>query len=144
MADHWAAYGRNYYARHDYEAIATDRADALMAALRGSLETLPGRSTAAGVIAAADDFSYLDPTDQSESSRQGVRILFIEGSRLVFRLSGTGTQGATLRLYIERYEAAMGNLGLATADALAPLIAAAQELADVTGHTGMDAPSVIT
>jgi phosphoglucomutase len=144
MADHWAAYGRNYYVRHDYEAIATDRADALMAALRGSLETLPGRSTAAGVIAAADDFSYLDPTDQSVSSRQGVRILFIDGSRLVFRLSGTGTQGATLRLYIDRYEAATGDLGLATADALAALIAAAQELADVTGHTGMNAPGVIT
>ncbi|HEX7854687.1 MAG TPA: alpha-D-glucose phosphate-specific phosphoglucomutase [Sphingobium sp.] len=144
MADHWAAYGRNYYARHDYEAIATERADALMAALRASLEALPGRMTAAGTIAAADDFSYLDPTDQTVSSRQGVRILFEDGSRLVFRLSGTGTQGATLRLYIERYEAASGDLGLATGVALAPLIAAAQNLADISGHTGMDAPSVIT
>lgn len=144
MAEHWATYGRNYYARHDYEGIATERADALMAALRGALGTLPGRETVAGVIAAADDFSYTDPTDQSVSSRQGVRILFTDGSRLVFRLSGTGTEGATLRLYIERYEAASGNLGLATAEALGPLIAAAQELADVRGYTGMDAPSVIT
>ncbi|MET0241527.1 MAG: alpha-D-glucose phosphate-specific phosphoglucomutase [Sphingobium sp.] len=144
MADHWGRYGRNYYARHDYEAIATDKADALMAALRGALESLPGRETAGGVIAVADDFSYLDPTDQSVSSKQGVRIKFADGSRLVFRLSGTGTQGATLRLYIERYEQASGNLTLETGDALAPLIAAAQELADITGYTGMDAPSVIT
>ncbi|MFT3965664.1 MAG: alpha-D-glucose phosphate-specific phosphoglucomutase, partial [Sphingobium sp.] len=144
MAEHWATYGRNYYARHDYEGIATERADALMAALRDSLPALPGRATAAGTISTADDFSYLDPTDRSVSNRQGVRILFTDGSRLVFRLSGTGTQGATLRLYIERYEPSSGNLGLPTAEALAPLIAAAQELADISGHTGMDAPSVIT
>lgn len=144
MAEHWATYGRNYYARHDYEAVATDRADALMAALRASLETLPGRSTVAGVIATADDFAYLDPTDQSVSSRQGVRILFEDGSRLVFRLSGTGTEGATIRLYIERYEPRTGNLAQETGEALAPLIAAAQELADISGYTGMSAPSVIT
>ncbi len=144
MADHWALYGRNYYARHDYESIATERADALMVALRASLPTLPGRTTVAGTIATADDFSYLDSTDQSVSSQQGVRILFDDGSRLVFRLSGTGTQGATLRLYIERYEPNTGDLAQETGTALAPLIAAAQELADVSGHTGMDAPSVIT
>ncbi|MCE7795280.1 alpha-D-glucose phosphate-specific phosphoglucomutase [Sphingobium sufflavum] len=144
MADHWALYGRNYYARHDYEAVASDRADALMAALRASLDTLPGRVTAAGTIATADDFAYLDPTDQSVSNRQGVRILFEDGSRLVFRLSGTGTEGATIRLYIERYEPKTGDLAQAVDDALAPLIAAAQDLADISGHTGMDAPTVIT
>ncbi|HEX7822590.1 MAG TPA: alpha-D-glucose phosphate-specific phosphoglucomutase [Sphingobium sp.] len=144
MADHWALYGRNYYARHDYEAIATERADALMGTLRASLATLPGRATVAGTIATADDFSYLDPTDQSVSNRQGVRILFEDGSRIVFRLSGTGTQGATLRLYIERYEPRTGNLAQETGTALAPLIAAAQQLADISGHTGMAAPSVIT
>ncbi|MET0363880.1 MAG: alpha-D-glucose phosphate-specific phosphoglucomutase [Sphingobium sp.] len=144
MTEHWATYGRNYYARHDYEAIATERADALMAALRESLPTLPGRTTTAGTISAADDFSYLDSTDGSVSSKQGVRILFTDGSRLVFRLSGTGTEGATLRLYIERYEPASGTLDLATAEALAPLIVAAQELADISGYSGMDAPSVIT
>lgn len=144
MADHWAKYGRNYYARHDYEAIATEKADALMAALRGKLETLAGTETSGGTVAGADDFSYLDPTDQSVSSRQGVRILFEDGSRIVFRLSGTGTEGATLRVYIERYVAQDGDLGLETGIALAPLVAAAQELADIIGFTGMRAPSVIT
>lgn len=144
MADHWATYGRNYYARHDYEAIATDRADALMAALRGKLDSLAGTGNSGGTISAADDFAYTDPTDGSVSSHQGVRILFEDGSRVVFRLSGTGTQGATLRVYIERYMAPDGDLTLATGDALAPLVAAAQELADISGYTGMDAPSVIT
>lgn len=144
MGEHWSTYGRNYYARHDYEGIATEKADQLMAALRASLGTLPGRTTAAGTISTADDFSYLDPTDQSVSSKQGVRILFEDGSRLVFRLSGTGTEGATLRLYIERYEPSSGDLQQDTSAALKPLITAAQELADVRGYTGMETPSVIT
>ncbi len=144
MTDHWATYGRNYYARHDYEAIAKDKADALMAALRGKLATLPGTTNSGGTVKAADDFAYTDPTDQSISRNQGVRILFEDGSRVVFRLSGTGTEGATLRVYIERYVAPDGDLALETADALAPLIAAAQELADIAGYTGMDQPSVIT
>lgn len=144
MADHWALYGRNYYARHDYEAVATERADALMARLRDSLATLPGRVTAAGTIATADDFAYLDSTDQSVSSNQGVRILFEDGSRLVFRLSGTGTEGATIRLYIERYEPKTGDLTQETGAALASLIAAAEELADIRKNTGMDMPTVIT
>lgn len=144
MADHWATYGRNYYARHDYEAIAKDKADALMAALRGTLATLPGTTNSGGTVKEADDFAYTDPSDQSISRNQGVRILFEDGSRVVFRLSGTGTQGATLRVYIERYIGPDGDLALETADALAPLIAAAQELADIAGYTGMDQPSVIT
>jgi phosphoglucomutase len=144
MADHWATYGRNYYARHDYEAIAKDRADALMAALRAKLATLPGTTNNGGTVKSADDFAYTDPTDQSVSKNQGVRILFEDGSRVVFRLSGTGTQGATLRVYIERYVGSDGALDLETGDALAPLIAAAQEVADIAGFTGMDKPSVIT
>ena len=144
MTDHWAIYGRNYYARHDYEAIAKDRADALMAALRAKLDTLPGSANSGGTIASADDFAYTDPTDASVSDHQGVRILYEDGSRIVMRLSGTGTEGATLRVYIERYVAPGGDLAMATGDALAPLIAAAQELADITGFTGMDRPSVIT
>ncbi|MES2173732.1 MAG: alpha-D-glucose phosphate-specific phosphoglucomutase [Pseudomonadota bacterium] len=144
MADHWATYGRNYYARHDYEAIAKDKADALMAALRAKPESLPGTVNSGGTVKAADDFAYTDPTDQSVSRNQGVRILFTDGSRVVFRLSGTGTQGATLRVYIERYVGPDGDLALETSDALAPLIAAAQELADIRGYTGMDQPSVIT
>ncbi|WP_300397483.1 alpha-D-glucose phosphate-specific phosphoglucomutase [uncultured Sphingobium sp.] len=144
MADHWATYGRNYYARHDYEAIAKDRADALMAALRDKLTTLPGTSNSGGTISSADDFAYTDPTDGSISQNQGIRILFEDGSRIVFRLSGTGTEGATLRVYIERYVAADGDLSMETAVALAPLIAAAQEVAEISGFTGMDSPSVIT
>ena len=144
MAEHWARFGRNYYARHDYEAIATDRADALMAALRASLADLPGRATPAGEVAAADDFAYTDPTDGSVSARQGVRIGFVDGSRIVFRLSGTGTEGATLRVYLERYVAADGDLALETGAALAPLVAAAETLGGIAGHTGMDRPSVIT
>ncbi|MBR2267880.1 alpha-D-glucose phosphate-specific phosphoglucomutase [Sphingobium sp.] len=144
MADHWATYGRNYYARHDYEAIAKDKADALMAALRDTLASLPSTGNSGGTVKAADDFAYTDPTDQSVSKNQGVRILFEDGSRVVFRLSGTGTEGATLRVYIERYVGPDGDLALATGDALAPLVAAAQELADIAGYTGMDQPSVIT
>ncbi|MCP1471039.1 phosphoglucomutase [Sphingobium sp. OAS761] len=144
MADHWATYGRNYYARHDYEAIAKDRADALMTALRGKLDSLPGTSNSGGMVKSADDFAYTDPTDQSVSRNQGIRILFADGSRVVFRLSGTGTEGATLRVYIERYVAPGGDLALDTGDALAPLIAAAQEIADISGFTGMRGPSVIT
>ena len=144
MADHWATYGRNYYARHDYEAIAKDKADALMAALRASLGSLPGTTNSGGTIKSADDFAYTDPTDQSVSRNQGVRILFTDGSRVVFRLSGTGTEGATLRVYLERYVGTDGDLGMATGDALAPLIVAAQEVADIAGYTGMDQPSVIT
>lgn len=144
MTEHWATYGRNYYARHDYEAIAKDKADALMAALRERLDSLPGTSNSGGAIQSADDFAYTDPTDQSVSRNQGLRILFVDGSRVVFRLSGTGTEGATLRVYIERYVGPNGDLRMETAEALAPLIAAAQELADIRGFTGMDRPSVIT
>ena len=144
MADHWASHGRNYYARHDYEAIATDRADALMTALRDSLPRLPGLMNSGGTIRSADDFAYTDPTDQSVSRNQGVRVMFEDGSRIVFRLSGTGTEGATLRVYIERYVDQGGDLGMETGKALAPLIAAAQEVADIAGFTGMDGPSVIT
>ena len=144
MAAHWSDYGRNYYARHDYEAIASDRADALMAALRDKLPALPGTANSGGTVKSADDFAYADPTDQSVSRNQGIRILFEDGSRIVFRLSGTGTEGATLRVYIERYVDQGGELGMETAQALAPLVRAAEEVADISGFTGMDRPSVIT
>jgi phosphoglucomutase len=144
MTEHWATYGRNYYARHDYEAIAKDRADALMTALREKLATLPGTVNSGGTVKSADDFTYTDPTDQSVSHNQGVRLLFEDGSRIVFRLSGTGTEGATLRVYIERYVGQGGDLALETAEALEPLVRAAQEAADIAGFTGMERPSVIT
>jgi len=141
---HWAEYGRNYYSRHDYEAVETEKADALMAELRGKLATLPGTAFGALKVAAADDFAYNDPVDGSVSSKQGVRILFEGGSRVVFRLSGTGTSGATLRVYVERYEADPARHGIDTQEALADLIMVADEIASIRSHTGRTEPTVIT
>jgi phosphoglucomutase len=141
---HWAEYGRNYYARHDYEAVDTDAANRLVAELRAKLPVLPGTSIGGRAIALADDFAYLDPVDGSKSSNQGVRIGFADGSRVVFRLSGTGTSGATLRVYLERYESDREKLGLSNAEALAELVAAAEEIAGIRAHTGRDEPDVIT
>lgn len=141
---HWAEYGRNYYARHDYEGVDSEAANGLIAHLRVQLPDLPGRQLHGLTVAAADDFSYSDPVDGSISRHQGIRILFEGGSRVVFRLSGTGTSGATLRVYIERYEPDPARHGLATADALADLIAAAEDLAEITRRTGRAEPDVIT
>ncbi len=142
--DHWAKFGRNYYARHDYEGVESDKADALMAALRGSLATLPGTAFGDLVVAAADDFAYTDPTDGSVSRNQGVRVLFDGGSRVVFRLSGTGTSGATLRVYLERYEPVGGDLDRETGEMLADIVAAADAIAGIVKHTGRTAPDVVT
>ena len=144
VTQHWATYGRNYYSRHDYEEVDSDAANGLMAALRAKLADLPGTKIGDLLVTEADDFSYLDPVDQSVSNSQGVRILFEGGSRVVFRLSGTGTSGATLRVYIERYEPDASRHDLETQGALADLIAAAENLADIRSRTGRDAPSVIT
>nr|WP_240962429.1 alpha-D-glucose phosphate-specific phosphoglucomutase [Sphingobium sp. TB-6] len=144
MTGHWATYGRNYYARHDYEAIAKDKADALMDALRDRLATLPGFATILGTVSQADDFAYTDPTDGSVSSQQGIRVIFDDGSRIVFRLSGTGTEGATLRVYLDRYVGPEGRLDMKTADALFRLIDSAERIADIEDFTGMNSPSVIT
>ena len=141
---HWARFGRNYYARHDYEGVDKAAADALIAGLREALPTLPGRAVAGMTIAAADDFAYTDPTDGSVSAGQGIRILFEGGSRVVFRLSGTGTSGATLRVYLERYEPADGDLDAETGAMLADLIAAAEEIAGIARHTGRTQPDVVT
>jgi phosphoglucomutase len=141
---HWAEYGRNYYSRHDYEAVASEDADALMEALRGKLPGLAGQKFRGLTIAAADDFAYRDPIDNSLATRQGIRILFADGSRIVYRLSGTGTSGATLRVYIERYESDPAKHDLETQAALADLIACAESLAEIRRRTGRDAPSVIT
>ena len=142
--DHWATYGRNYYARHDYEGVESDRADALMAELRGKLDTLASTQVAGLRVAEADDFAYTDPTDGSISRNQGVRILFDGGSRVVFRLSGTGTSGATLRVYLERYEPADGDLDRDTGEMLADIVAAADAIAGIARHTGRTEPDVIT
>lgn len=141
---HWAAYGRNYYSRHDYEGVDTDAANGLVEALRGKLDSLPGTQFGDLTVATADDFAYHDPVDKSVSKNQGIRILFEGGSRVVFRLSGTGTSGATLRVYIERYEPDPNRHGLETQDALADLIAVAETIADIRSRTGRDTPSVIT
>lgn len=142
--EHWAKFGRNYYARHDYEAIETARADALIAALTASLSALPGQSFGPLTVATADSFSYVDPVDGSVSSNQGLRVLFEGGSRIVFRLSGTGTEGATLRVYLERYEPAGGALDEDTTAMLGELIAAAEAIAGIIHHTGRTGPDVIT
>jgi phosphoglucomutase len=142
--DHWARYGRNYYARHDYEGVDSAAADAMIEELRARLASLRGERIGALTIAAADDFAYLDPVDGSESRNQGIRILFEGGSRIVFRLSGTGTSGATIRVYIERYEPAGGDLGRETGDAIADLVGAVEAIAGIARHTGRTAPDVIT
>lgn len=142
--EHWARFGRNYYARHDYEGVDSAAADRLMAELRGRLATLPGTAFGPLTVEAADDFAYRDPTDGSISANQGVRVLFVGGSRAVFRLSGTGTSGATLRVYLERYEPAGGILDADTGDMLAPMVAAAEEIAGIARHTGRTAPDVVT
>ena len=144
VTQHWATYGRNYYSRHDYEGVDTDAANGLIDNLRQKLPTLPGTKFGDLTVAAADDFAYHDPVDKSVSQHQGIRILFEGGSRVVFRLSGTGTTGATLRVYIERYEPDSTRHNIETQEALADLIAAAQSLADIRGRTGRDAPTVIT
>jgi phosphoglucomutase len=142
--EHWATYGRNYYARHDYEGLPTEAADALIAELTAALPGLPGTAIGDLTVAVADSFSYLDPVDGSTSANQGLRVLFEGGSRVVFRLSGTGTEGATLRVYLERYEPVGGALDQDTGAMLADLIAAAETLAGITRHTGRTQPSVIT
>ncbi|MES3014543.1 MAG: alpha-D-glucose phosphate-specific phosphoglucomutase [Pseudomonadota bacterium] len=144
LRDHWQTYGRNYYSRHDYEGVDSAAADALMAHLRESLATLPGRTIGGATIASADDFAYTDPVDGSVSSAQGIRIGLADGSRIVFRLSGTGTEGATLRVYLERFEPDATRHAVETQAALAPLVALADQLAGIRERTGRTQPTVIT
>jgi phosphoglucomutase len=144
LAEHWARFGRNYYSRHDFEAIESAKADAMFAALRGSLGGLPGREVEGMSVSAADDFAYTDPVDGSVSQKQGVRVMFSDGSRIVYRLSGTGTEGATLRVYLERYAAGPGGLDLDAQEALGPVIRAAHALAGIAAYTGRSSPDVVT
>jgi phosphoglucomutase len=142
--EHWRTYGRNYYTRHDYEAVATEGAQALMNGLTARLGDLPGQTLAGQTVAFADDFSYADPVDGSVSSHQGLRVGFTDGSRIVYRLSGTGTSGATLRVYIERFEPDPAQHGAEPQQALAGLIALADQIAGIRLHTGRERPDVIT
>ncbi len=141
---HWAEYGRNYYSRHDYEGIETEAANGLMDTLRARLDTLAGTTFRDLTVAEADDFAYHDPVDGSVSRHQGIRILFENGSRVVFRLSGTGTSGATLRVYLEHYEPDPAKHEQDTQETLADLIAYAEHVAEIAKRTGRTAPTVIT
>jgi phosphoglucomutase len=142
--EHWARYGRHYYTRHDYEDIDSAAANGLMQAVQGQLPGLVGQDIGGRKVATADDFSYLDPIDGSLSQHQGLRIVFDDGSRIVYRLSGTGTSGATLRVYIERFEGDATRHGLDTQVALADLIALADRLAGIRQRSGRSAPAVVT
>ncbi len=142
--DHWSRFGRNYYARHDYEGVEAEAARRLMADLGTKLSSLAGKAYQGLEIETADDFAYTDPVDGSESQGQGVRVIFTGGSRIIFRLSGTGTTGATLRVYLERYVPVDDDLDQATSKALASLIIAAEEIALIARHTGRLAPDVVT
>ena len=144
VQEHWQRFGRNYYSRHDYESVDSAAAKTLIDGVRAQFATLSGRNFGAYSVEYADDFAYTDPIDASLSQNQGIRIGFTDGSRIVYRLSGTGTQGATLRVYLERYEADVAKQGLDSQVALADLIRIADELAGIRHHTGRDRPTVIT
>jgi phosphoglucomutase len=153
---HWNDYGRNFYTRYDYEGVEPAKADAFMQNLRafaaslssGSASESKGSSSSpfgsAYTLKYADEFSYTDPVDGSVATKQGIRIVFTDGSRIIFRLSGTGSSSATIRLYIEQYEAEKSKLGQATQSALAPLVAIALRVSKMATYTGTEKPTVIT
>jgi phosphoglucomutase len=144
VREHWATYGRNYYSRHDYEAIPVSVANSLMTDLRAALPGLKDRRFGSRTVAVADDFAYTDPVDGSVSASQGIRLIFDDGARVVFRLSGTGTEGATLRLYLERFEADVSRQDEPVQQALADLAALADAVAGISTRTGMAEPTVAT
>jgi phosphoglucomutase len=144
VREHWVRFGRNYYSRHDYEAVDTAAAEGLMAHLRANLQGFARQSIGGHTVDFADDFIYTDPVDRTVATKQGVRIVMKDGSRIVFRLSGTGTEGATIRLYLEKYEADPARHAIPTQEALASLIAAADAVADIESRTGRDRPTVVT
>jgi len=144
VQNHWRCFGRNYYTRHDYEGVESAAAEALIRDLRFQLADLPGQCLDGFTVDFADDFTYVDPVDGSESSHQGIRIGFTDSSRIIFRLSGTGTSGATLRVYLERYEPDPAKQNQETASVMAPLVAIAREIARIEQHIGRTEPDVIT
>jgi phosphoglucomutase len=144
VKQHWKHFGRNYYTRYDYEAVDKAAAEGLMANLRERLSSLPGSELRGYQVEYADDFAYTDPVDSSTSEHQGVRIGFSDGSRIVYRLSGTGTEGATLRVYLEAFEPDPNKQDLPTAEVMEELVSISIDLAEIESRTGRDAPSVIT
>ena len=141
---HWAEYGRNVYSRHDYEAIPTEAANGVMAHIKAQFTSLPNKTLGKYTVNTCDDFSYTDPIDGSVSTGQGIRILFDDGSRIVYRLSGTGTEGATLRIYLEAYEPNVANHHLDAQEALSEMIQISLEISELKHSTGRDSPTVIT
>ncbi|WP_038246920.1 alpha-D-glucose phosphate-specific phosphoglucomutase [Ghiorsea bivora] len=144
LADHWAKYGRNFYSRHDYEGVDSAAATQVLQNVRDQFDNLQGKTLAGRVVKLCDDFAYTDPIDGSVSTNQGVRILFEDGSRIIFRLSGTGTSGATIRIYLESYEADTSKHGLDAQLALADMIEAANTVSKLPELTGRNKPTVIT
>lgn len=144
VREHWARFGRNYYSRHDYEAVDAEAAEGMMAHLREQTSGLAGQQLDGFTVALADDFLYTDPVDHSVASKQGVRIVMTDGSRIVFRLSGTGTAGATIRLYLEKYEADQARHNIDPQQALASLAAIAANLSQLKHRTGREHPTIVT
>ena len=144
VKDHWIKFGRNYYSRHDYENIDTDVANALMDHIREQFSSLGGKEFGEYIVSTADDFNYIDSIDGSETSKQGIRIIFTNGSRIIYRLSGTGTKGSTLRIYIEKYESEISKQSQDTQVALSDLIKIADDIGEIIKRTGMKQPTVIT
>ena len=144
VREHWRQYGRDYFTRHDYEALDSRIAADMFSRLRNILPGLPGQEVAGQVVEMADEFSYLDPVDGSVSANQGVRVYLRDGGRIVFRLSGTGTAGATLRVYLDTYVSEPDRLELDPQKALASLIATADALMQIRSRTGRAGPDVIT
>ena len=144
LMSHWAEFGRNVYSRHDYENIPTDAANSVIAHIKAQFTSLPNQKLGSYTVKSCDDFSYHDPIDGSISNNQGIRILFTDGSRIVFRLSGTGTEGATIRIYLEAFEPDTKNHHLDAQVALAEMIKIALQISLLKEKTGRDAPTVIT
>jgi phosphoglucomutase len=144
VRDHWTQYGRDYFTRHDFEGVDADSAAKMVESLRAKLAQLPGQTFAGLTVESADDYHYVDPVDGSESAKQGIRIYTTDGGRIVMRLSGTGTSGATLRVYFDRYQPDPALLGQDPQKALADLIEAAHEIAGIESYTGRVRPDVIT
>ena len=144
LADHWGIFGRDFYLRLDFEAVPTAQANAMMADITERLTSLPGQAYGALIVSAADSFSYHDPVDASVSKNQGLRIWFEGGARAVLRLSGTGTEGATIRLYLEQFQDVGSDFTQETAAVLAPVKAAIMELAQFQAQIGRTEPDVVT
>lgn len=144
VRSHWQEYGRNYYSRHDYEEVDSDRAGEMVDRLRSLLPQMKGKKYGSYEVDYSDDFTYTDPVDGSVSQKQGIRIVFTDGSRIVYRLSGTGTKGATLRIYLEKYESDAAKHDEETQSALKPLILLAEEIGQISHFTQRETPTVIT